>query len=152
MTVLQVMQMGQRKNNASYEYNDTLRTLLVALFFSVCSVLAIESIAGDAKDAGWLHMDRVPAWQLHMGAACVGIMTFFVFLYILELLETKSRLTAWRSSAPWLPLVGLTALTTVVHISFCVVLLVSSGYAAWAYRRTCSVRRSSGSPKGREIA
>ena len=115
-TTLQLAQMGQRKKDASNEYNDTSRTLLVALFCGVCAILTIETYSGDAKDAGWLLVDRVPAWQLHMGTACVGFVTFFIFLSVLEFLETKSRTAAWRSSAPWLPLVGLTAFATAVHI------------------------------------
>ena len=144
--------MRQGKKKGSCEYNDTSITLLVALFGGACAFITVESICGDANDAGWQQMNRLPAWQVHMGSACVGIVTFFVFLFILEFLETKSRITAWRSSAPWLPLVGFTALATIVHIPFCIVLLAGSSYAVWAYRRTSSVRRAPGSRKGEEIA
>jgi hypothetical protein len=139
--------MRQGKKKGSCEYNDTSITLLVALFGGACAFITVESICGDANDAGWQQMNRLPAWQVHMGSACVGIITFVVFLFILEFLETRSRITAWQSSAPWLPLVGLTALATVVHIPIYVVFLVGGSYAVWAYRRTCSVRRS---PKSRE--
>jgi hypothetical protein len=144
--------MRQGKKKGSCEYNDTSITLLVALFGGACAFITVESICGDANDAGWQQMNRLPAWQVHMGSACVGIVTFFVFLFILEFLETKSRITAWRSSAPWLPLVGFTALATIVHIPFCIVLLAGSSYAVWAYRRTSSVRRAPGPHKGEEIA
>jgi hypothetical protein len=146
------MYMAQRKKKTSNEYSHTPTTLLVALFGGACAFITAESICGDANDAGWQQMNRLPAWQVHMGSVCVGIMTFCVFLFILEFLETKSRITAWRSSAPWLPLVGLTALATVVHIPIYVVFLVGGSYAVWAYRRTCSVRRSPVSQKGKEIA
>jgi uncharacterized protein (DUF983 family) len=146
------MYMAQRKKRTSNEYSHTPTTLLVALFGGACAFITVESICGDANDAGWQQMNRLPAWQVHMGAVCVGIITFFVFLFVLEFLETKSRVTAWRSSAPWLPLAGLTALATLVHIPFYIVLLVGSSYAVWAYRRTCSVRRSPVSQKGKEIA
>jgi hypothetical protein len=144
--------MRQGKKKGSCEYNDTSITLLVALFGGACAFITVESICGDANDAGWQQMNRLPAWQVHMGSACVGIVTFFVFLFILEFLETKSRITAWRSSAPWLPLVGFTALATIVHIPFCIVLLAGSSYAVWAYRRTCSARRSPRSSKVKEVA
>jgi len=147
MTALLVMYMAQRKKKTSNEYSHTPTTLLVALFGGACAFITVESICGDANDAGWQQMNRLPAWQVHMGSACVGIMTFFVFLFILELLETKSRITAWKSSAPWLPLVGLTALATIMHIPIYVVFPVGSSYAVWAYRRTYSVRSS---PKSRE--
>jgi hypothetical protein len=144
--------MRQGKKKGSCEYNDTSITLLVALFGGACAFITVESICGDANDAGWQQMNRLPAWQVHMGSACVGIVTFFVFLFILEFLETKSRITAWRSSAPWLPLVGFTALATIVHIPFCIVLLAGSSYAVWAYRRTSSVRHAPRSSKVKEVA
>jgi hypothetical protein len=146
------MQMGQRKKQSSYEYNHTPTTLLVAAFGGACAIITVESTFDDVLDM-WEHqMNRIPAWQVHMGSACVGIITFYVFLFILEFLETRSRITAWRSSAPWLPLIGFTALTTIVHIPFCIVLLAGASYAVWAYRRTSSVRRAPGFRKGKEIA
>src|ERR1035438_5467033 len=145
------MQMGQRKKQSSHDYNHSPTTLLVALFGGACAFITVESIYGDANDAGWQQMNRFPAWQVHMGSVCAGTITFFVFLFILEFLETKSKITAWRSSAPWLPLVGFTALATVVHISLCIVLLAGASYAVYAYRRTCSARRSPRSSKGKEI-
>jgi hypothetical protein len=146
------MQMRQRKTKSSHEYNHSPTTLLVALFGGACAFITIESIHGDANDAGWQQMNRLPEWQVHMGSVCVGIITFFMFLFILEFLETRSKITAWRSSAPWLPLVGFTALATIVHIPFCIVLLAGASYAVWAYRRTSSVRRAPGSRKGKEVA
>jgi hypothetical protein len=146
------MQMGQRKKQSSHEYNHSPTTLLVALFGGACAFITIESIYGDANDAGWQEMNRFPAWQVHMGSTCVGIITFFVFLFILEFLETRSRITAWRSSAPWLPLVGFTALATIFHISFCIVLPAGASYVVWAYRRTCSARRLPRSSKVKEVA
>jgi uncharacterized protein (DUF983 family) len=152
MTAMRVTCMAQRVKSTSYEYSHTPTTLLMALFGGACAFITVESICGDANDAGWQQMNRLPAWQVHMGSVCVGIITFFVFLFILEFMETKSRITAWRSSAPWLPLVGLSSLATVVHIPIYVVSLVGGSYAVWAYRRTCSVRRSPRSSKVKEVA
>jgi len=152
VTALQVVPVGHKRKSGSNEYNDTMTTLLVALFCGACAVLTIESYGGDAKDAGWLRMERVPAWQLHIGTVCGGIITFFVFLFILEFLETNSRTTAWRSSASWLPLVGLTASATLIHIPIYVVFLGGGSYAVWAYRRTCRVRSSPRSRKLKGIA
>jgi hypothetical protein len=123
------MQMGQRKKQSSHEYNHNPVTLFVALFGGACAFITVESICGDANDAGWQQMNRLQAWQVHMGSICMGIITFIVFLFILEFLETKSRITAWRSSSPWLPLAGFTALATIVHILFCIVLLAGASYA-----------------------
>jgi hypothetical protein len=146
------MYMAQRKKNTGNEYSHTPTALLVAMFGGACAFITVESICGNANDAGWQQMNRLPAWQVHMGSVCVGIITFFVFLFILEFLETNSGTTAWRSSAPWLPLVGLTALATLVHIPFYIVLLVGASYAVWAYRRTWSVRRSLRCSKVKEVA
>ena len=144
--------MGQKERQSIHEYNHTPTTLLVAAFGGACAILTVESTFSDVMDLGEYQMNRLPDWQVHMGSACVGILTFFVFLFILEFLETRSRITAWRSSAPWLPLVAVTALATVVHIPLYIVLLAGASYAVWAYRRTSSVRRAPGSRKGKEIA
>ena len=133
--------MGQRKTKRSDEYNDTSITILVALFLGACTLLAIEAVLGASEDAGWHLTGSIPKWQLHMGTTCGGTITFFVYLYILQFIETDSRPTAWRSSLPWLPLVGLTALATTVYIPFYIVFLIGGCYAVWAYRRTRNVRR-----------
>jgi len=143
--------MGQRKEKTSYEFNHTPTTLLVALFGGACGFIAIESTIGDAMDAWGLQMKRVSSWQVHMGSTCVGVATFFIFLFILELMETKSKITAWRSSVPWLPLVLPTALATFVHVPFYIVIVICAGYAVWAYHRTCSVRRSPARSERRAI-
>jgi hypothetical protein len=148
MLALQGVQMGKRKTKRSEDFNDTLITILVALFFGACAVLAIEAVLGALEDAGWQLIGSIPSWQLHMGAACGGTITFFAYLYILQFIETDSKLTAWRSSAPWLPLVGLTALATTVYIPFYIVFLIGGGYAVWAYRRTRDVRRGPRKRKG----
>jgi ABC-type antimicrobial peptide transport system permease subunit len=81
-----------------------------------------------------------------MGSACSGIIAFFTFLFILEVLETRSRTTVWRSSAPWLPLVGLTWLATIIHIPFYIVISVGIIYGVFAYRQTSKVRRLTRQP------
>ena len=133
--------MGKRKSRSSYEYNHTSVTLLTALFGGVCAFIAVETTLPDLIESWGRQMDKLPGWQLHMGSVCGGIITFFTFLFILEALETKSRITAWRSSASWVPLIGLTAVDTVVHIPFYVVALAGASYGVWAYRRTSGVRR-----------
>jgi hypothetical protein len=56
--------------------------------------------------------------------------------------ETRSRRTAWRSSAPWLPLVGLTLLAAIIHIPYFIVITAGTICGVWAYRQTSSVRRT----------
>jgi hypothetical protein len=96
----------------------------------------------DVLDVWGSRINNFPEWQFHMGSTCVGIATFFTFLFLLELHETKSRITAWRSSAPWLPLVGLTSLATIIRIHYFIVILVGTICGVWAYRKTSSVRSS----------
>jgi len=134
--------MGRRKNRSSYEYNHTPTTLMVALLGGSSTFLAVETTLPDVMDLWGSQMNKLPGWQFHMGSACGGVMTFFTFLFLLELHETRSRITAWRSSAPWLPLVVLTLLATIIHIPYCIVILAGIICGVWAYRQTASVRRS----------
>ncbi len=134
--------MRRRKNPSSYEYNHTPTTLLLALLGGSCAFIAVETTLPDVMDQWGSHVNEFPAWQFHMGAACIAIMTFFTFLFFLELHETRSRTTAWRSSAPWLLLVALTLLATIIHVPYYVVILVGAICSVWAYRQTSSVRRS----------
>ena len=82
-----------------------------------------------------------------MGATRIEVMAFSAILFLLELFETRSRITEWRASAPWLPLVGLTLLATIIHIPYYIVILVGAICGVWAYRRTSSMAR--GFPLGR---
>lgn len=147
MTTLPMMQMGKsKKKKSSYEYHDTPTTLLVASFGGACAFITVLNTIGDIVESLGHQATKLLAWQVNMGALCVGIATFFVFLYVLELLETRSKATAWRSSAPWLPLAGLTAIATVIHIPFYIVALIGAIYGVWAYRRTSNVRRLARQP------
>jgi uncharacterized membrane protein YdcZ (DUF606 family) len=133
--------MEKRRVQLSHDYNHTPTTLLMALFGGACAFITVESIFSDAMESLEHHMNKLPGWQVHMGSACVGIIAFLTLLFILEVLETRSKRTAWRCSAPWLPLVGLTAIATFIHISFYLVALIGAIYGVCAYRRTSSVRR-----------
>jgi len=133
--------MEKRRVQSSHDYNHTPTTLLMALFGGACAFITVESTLPDAVESLEHHMNKLPGWQVHMGSACVGIIAFLTFLFILELLETRSKRTAWRCSAPWLPLFGLTAIATAVHVPFYLVALVGAIYGVFAYRRTSSERR-----------
>lgn len=134
--------MGIRKDRPRYEYNHTPTTLLLALLGGSCAFIAVETTLPDLVDLWVSQANKFPGWKFHMGSACGGLITFFAFLFFLELHETGSRRTAWRSSAPWLPLVGITLLATLVHIPWYIVILAGFMLSVWAYRRTSSVRRS----------
>ena len=134
--------MGKRKRPSSYEFNDTATTLAIAVFGGACVFISVESTLPDLMDLWGRQIDKIPRWQIHMGSACCGTTAFFVFLFILEVHETRSRLTAWRSSAPWLPLIGLTLLATIVDIPYYFVIPVGAICGVWAYRLTSGVRSS----------
>jgi hypothetical protein len=134
--------MARRKKRPSHDYHHTPTTLLVALFGGACAFIVVEIFLPDLLELCEPQIGKFPGWQIHMGATCIEVMTFFVFLFFLELLETRSHLTAWRASAPWLPLVGLTFLATIIHIPYYVMMLVGTIYGVWAYRQTSSVRCS----------
>jgi len=130
-----------KKKKPTFEYHDTPTTLVVASFGGACAFITVVNTIGDIVESLGHQANKLLAWQVNMGALCVGIVTFFVFLFILVVLETRSKITAWRSSAPWLPLAGLTAIATVIHISFYIVALTGVIYGVWAYRRTIIIRQ-----------
>jgi hypothetical protein len=134
--------MVKRKRRPNYEYNDTLTTLLIAVFGGACAFISVESTLPNVMDLWERQMGKLPEWKIHMGSACCGTITFFIFLFILEVHETRSRITAWRSSAPWLPLIGLTLLATMIDIPYYIVIPVGTISGVWAYRQTSSVRSS----------
>lgn len=136
-----VRQMRKWKKKSTYEYFHLPTTLLVASFGGACAFYTIENTIDDILESWGHHANKPLEWQVNMGALCVGTLTFVVFLSILQVLETRSKLTAWRSSASWVPLIGLTAVDTVLHIPFYVVALAGASYGVWAYRRTSGVRR-----------
>jgi len=112
-----VRQMRKWKKKSTYEYFHLPTTLLVASFGGACAFYTIENTIDDILESWGHHANKPLEWQVNMGALCVGTLTFVVFLFILQVLETRSKLTAWRSSASWVPLIGLTAVDTVVLTS-----------------------------------
>jgi hypothetical protein len=133
--------MGKRKKQLRYEFNHAPTTVLMAVFGGACGFITAESFFEEIIDLFSYPTTKVPAWQVHMGSVCAGIITFVAFLFMLEVFETRSRAIAWHSSWPWLPLVGLTAISTVVHVPLYFVAPLSAICIVWAYRRTNSARR-----------
>jgi hypothetical protein len=112
----------------------------VSVLFGAGALYYIEIIYDNIKDSGAPDMRQLPSWRAHMGAACVGSLTFVTSLFLLESLGRQSRSVAARSAVPWIPLVALTALATAVHIPIYVVIPVTILYSRWAYLRTRAVR------------
>jgi hypothetical protein len=127
--------------------NDDLDVITGALVIGGLGGLGIvmygESLLGDIQGEGESHAGSLANWQVHMGAACMGTAAFIVILFLLELLGHKSKVSAWRATWPWLPLVGLTALASVIHFPAYAVVLMCVLDAAWAYYRSRAAERAS---------
>ena len=99
-----------------------------------------ESALDDIRSTVNQHAPTMPGWQVHMGSSCLGAVAFVIILYLLELLAKQSKIEAWRSSWPWLPLIGFTALATLIHVPAYAVIPACAGTSVWAYHRRRSVR------------
>jgi len=132
----------KKKKQSHYEFNHTPTTLLMALFGGLCAFISVEVTLPDLIESLGRHSIKLPGWRVHMASECSGILGFVLFLFILQVFETGSRITAWRTCAPWLPLIGLTFFATIVHIRYYIVILVGAAYCVWAYRLTFRVRNS----------
>ena len=84
------------------------------------------------------HARRLTDWQVYMGSTCLGAVAFFIFLFCLELMERRSKIMAWHSSWPWLPLIALTGLATLIHFPAYAVISMGAIICRWAYRQTCN--------------
>jgi len=87
------------------------------------------------------HTADIPTWRVHMGSTCLGAITFVIALYCCEALEYKSKRLAVRVVIPWLPLVALTGLATIIHVPVLIVVIMGMIYAVWAYLRSRAERR-----------
>jgi hypothetical protein len=129
------------------ETQDDLEVTTGALAIGFLGGLGIvnygESLLGDIQGTGESHARSLANWQVHMGAACMGTAAFVVILFLLVLLGHKSKVSAWRFTLPWLPLVGLTALATAIHFPAYVVILMCALDVAWAYYKTRVARETS---------
>lgn len=132
--------MKRRKEQHGCSLDLTTFALLVGFLGGLGIVTYGESLLGDIQSEGGLHAPSLAIWQVHMGAACMGTAAFVLIFFLLEILGRQSKMSAWRSSWPWLPLVGLTSLATVIHIPAYAVILICGLVAVWAYHRTRAVR------------
>ena len=126
--------MGRRNKQLRERRGQPYVTILVAWFGGACACISAESTYQDVLDAEM--QSRLPGWQVHMGSTCFGIAAFVALLFLLTVLETKSRAVAWRASWPWLPIMGLTAFATLIRVPLYVLLPAWAINSVWAYRRT----------------
>lgn len=131
------MRKAKRQKDTS---ESTPIAVALSVLFGAGALCGAEIIYDNIKDSGAPDMRQLPSWRAHMGAACVGSLTFVASLFLLESLGRHSRSVAARSAVPWLPVVALTGLATAIHIPIYVVIPVILIYSRWAYLRTRAVR------------
>lgn len=131
--------MRKRKQKPTHSPEQTVIAFGIGCLASAGIAYVLETTYDYMIDTGE-KLTGLPGWRAHMGTACLGLSVFTLTFYLLEVLGRKSRTDAWRTSSPWLPLVGLTAAATVVHMPAYLVLVVSLVYGVWAFRRMRSIR------------
>jgi len=131
-----------------YDLHVTTGALVIGVLGGLGIVIYGESLLGDIQGTGDSHPGNLANWQVDMGAACMGTAAFIVIFFLLELLGHKSKAHAWRATWPWLPLVGLTALASVIHFPVYVVILMCALDVGWAFYKTWAGRRAS-NPRGK---
>jgi hypothetical protein len=130
----------KKQPDADWVCDPTPTALAVACFGGTCGMYTAALIYDSLTESGSATIPWLLPWRAHMAIACVGVVSFIVSLYFLEVLGRRSKHKAWKSSASWLPLVALTGSATVIHVPTYAVILVGTVYGGWAYRRTRAVR------------
>jgi hypothetical protein len=127
--------MKKRQEQPNREFEQTFFALLIAFLGGGGVSFYFGSAFFDLQSTGDQSIRKLSGWQVNMGAICIGLMAFVVILFCLEVLSKRSKIAGWRSSWPWLPLVGLTALATFVHIPVYLVIPAGAIHGTWACRR-----------------
>lgn len=131
--------MGRRREVQLYDGGQTSIAVIIAGIGGGGIWFYIDSTLDDMQGIGYQHARRLPDWQIHTAAACLGTVTFLMILFCLELMARRSKMMAWRSSWPFLPLIGLTGLASLIHIPAYAVIPIGALLCVWAYRQTSRV-------------
>jgi hypothetical protein len=131
--------MPKRKQQSTYSAEQTMIAFAVGCLAGAGIAYVVEITYGYMIEIGE-KLPGLPGWRAHTATACLGLSVFMLTFYLLEILGRESKTVAWRASSPWLPLVGLTAAATIVHVPTSVVIITSLVYSVWAFRRMCSIR------------
>ena len=113
----------------------TSPNILIGVFSGIAIFQYTEFVFFSAVDSDG-HTADIPVWRVHMGSTCLGTATFVVAIFCCEALEHKSKMRALRVAAPWLPLVGLTLLSTLIHLPISLVAILGAIYGIWVYLRS----------------
>jgi hypothetical protein len=125
---------GKKRKSAHSPYL-TMTAFQVGCFACAAIIYLAEDTYGVIVDTGY-QISKLPGWRAHMGSVCLGIIAFVMTFFLLEVLSRESKVIAWKTSAPWIPLIALTALATIIHVPAYVVIVVGAGYGIWAFRHT----------------
>lgn len=130
------------KKPRSQPGDSTLVALAVAVLCGATALYCSEVIYGNIADSGSRRAALAPSWRGHMLAGCIGAAVLVLSLFLLERIGGRSKSHALRCVIPWLPLVAVTGLASIIHISSYLVVLAIVVYSPWAYR---NMRRHAGS-------
>lgn len=111
----------------------------IGLMASLAVCFMAESVVADLTASG-IRLSGFPIWRMHRATACLGVSVFIVSFYSLETLGRKSKRTAWRATAPWVPLIALTAVATIVPVPVYALIVFALANGVWAFRRMNTVR------------
>lgn len=114
--------------------------VLIAMVCGVAIFQYVEFVFFSAVDENG-HTADIPMWRVHMGSTCFGTAAFVVAIFCCEALEHKSKKRALRFAIPWLPLLGLTALATIIHFPIFIVIILGLSYGGWVYVRSRTGQR-----------
>ena len=128
-----------RRRRGMEPTNPAFPAILIAIMCGAGMLQYAEFVFISAKDDNGRTFD-IPMWRVHMGSACLGALAFMIALFCFESLEQRSKSLALRLTVPWIPLVGITGLATIIHIPIAIVILCSLLYGIWAYRRFRAMR------------
>lgn len=129
-----------QKAEHRWDSDPTPMTLAVALFGGLCGLITGDMVRDVLTDGETPRMYWMPSWRAHMAIACLGVLSFVVSLFFLEVLSRRSKKKALKSTAPWLSLLLLTSTATVRRVPTFAVLLVGALCVTWAYRYTRALR------------
>jgi hypothetical protein len=131
--------MARKQRKPAYSPEQTIIAFGVGCL-ACAGISYVAEITYDFLIDNGEKLPMVPGWRAHMISACLGISAFMLAFYSLEVLGRQSKAVAWRASLPWLPLVGFTAVATMVHVPAYIVIPLVLVYGIWAFRRMRSVR------------
>jgi hypothetical protein len=107
--------------------------MAIAVLCGAAALYCSEIIYDNIKDTGSPDVNALPGWRAHMAAGCIGAAALVISLFLLERVGGRSKSRAFRSVLPWLPLVMVTGLGTVIHIPSYAVVAAITFYSPWAY-------------------